>query len=53
MEGWWGLIEEATSEELKATYKRLLCWSQSYCKEHMGQLKGAGQGQKIEIDYEF
>ncbi len=54
MEGWRRLIEEATtSEELKATYKRLLGWSQSYFEQHMEQLKGAGHGQKIEINYEF
>ena len=53
MEGWQRLIEEATSEELKSTYKTLLRRSQSYCEQHLEQLKGAAKGQKIEIDYEF
>ncbi len=53
MEGWQRLIEEATSEELKSTYKTLLRRSQSSWEQHLEQLKGAAKGQKIEIDYEF
>ena len=53
MEGWRKLKDEATNEETKKTYERMLRRSESYFEQHMGQLKGAGEGQKIEMDYEF
>jgi hypothetical protein len=43
MEGWRRLIEEATSEELKSTYKTLLRPSQSYCEQHLEQTERCGK----------
>jgi hypothetical protein len=51
MEGWRGLMEEATSEEMRAAYERLLRRSQSYRYQHLEQLEGAVHGKKLDADY--
>jgi hypothetical protein len=53
MEGWKKLRDEATTKELKTTYDGLLRRSESYFGQHMRQLKAAGEGQVIEVDYAF
>jgi hypothetical protein len=53
MEGWRVLMDEATSDEKRAAYERLLRRSQSYRSQHLEQLKGAMEGKKLDVDYEF
>jgi hypothetical protein len=53
MEGWRKLKDEATNQDLKMTYERMLRRSESYFGKHMEQLKGAGEGHKIDMDYKF